>query len=126
MPRPKDCTATELADRIDYLALCEPNTGAASILDEAALPFARKSTEVALASRAFSSARSAHKRSYSGATGCSPEAWSAVTDAARSLARALRTLGEMTIAYCPECGVSLNDDGTCRMPYNWHPSRATA
>jgi hypothetical protein len=123
MPRPKDCTAAELADRLDYLALCDPNTGAASMFDEAALPFARKSGEVALASQAFSSARSAYMGSYSPATGCPPEAWIRVADAARGLAKALRPLGDMTIAYCPECGVSLNDDGTCRMPDSWHPSR---
>jgi hypothetical protein len=114
MTRPRDCTAAELADRLDYLALCEPNTGAASMFDEAALPFARKSGEVALASQAFSSARSAYMRSYSPATGCPPEAWAQLTDAARALAKALRPLGEMTIDRCPECGVSLDDDGTCR------------
>ena len=122
MPRPQDCTAAELASRLDYLALCEPNTGAASVFDEAALPFAHKSGEVALASQTFSSARSAFMRSYSPATGWPPEAWVQVADAARGLAEALRTLGGMTIAWC-ECGVSLDDDGACRMPDGWHPSR---
>jgi hypothetical protein len=127
MTHPRDCTAAELADRLDYLTLRGPNTGMASILDEAALPFARKSGEVALASRAFSAARGTHMRSYSPATGDNaPEKWDALTDAARALAAALRPLGELTIARCPECGVSLGGDGVCRMSDDFHPSKTRA
>lgn len=110
----KHLTAVELAARLDYLALCEPNSGAASMLDEATLAFTRKSGEVALAHRAFSASRSAFMHSYHPATGSSPESWAQLTDAARGLAKALRPLGAMVIARCPKCTVPLDDDGACR------------
>ena len=125
MTRPSECTAAQLASLLDALGQSGTTTGWASMLDEAALPFMRHSAEVASASRAFSAARYALMRSYSTATeDYSPDAWNQLFDAGRELARALRPLGELVIARCPQCGVSLREDGTCGMADLMHTPSA--
>lgn len=116
-----DRTAAELAGMLDGMEAFPHNTGGLSMLDEATLAFGRKSQHVAELQRAFASARLAHMRSWSTeAQAYSDEAWRAAMAVARSLAAALRELGDARIARCKRpagwgtCDLPLDDDGQCR------------
>ena len=91
----QDCTAAELADMLDGVERFPHNTGSLSMLDEATLAFRRKDAGLAALQRKFASARLAHMSSWSTeAQAYSDEAWRAATEAAHSLAAALRELGD--------------------------------
>ena len=120
----KDATAAELARNLEIMADFPHNTGGLSMLDEATMAFGRDNPHVASLQRAFAEARHAHMRSYSSATcSYSDKAWRTAIDAARSLAAALRELGDVRIARCKRpsgwgiCNLPLDSDGECRSTF---------
>jgi hypothetical protein len=113
-------TPAELADELDRLRRFRHVTAPLSMLDQATLAYGARYPHISGPQRAFSSARHAHMRSYSTATGnYSDEAWDAAMDSARALATALRAEGVTMIDRCKRptgwgtCDFPLDYDGTC-------------